>query len=93
MGTIFINWAGKMVQSLFFTILLFFRPFIVGVMGLVGGLCLLGVIFILLFAREQTTALLGLFSFGIIGVGLAFCYDWIIMLMAPDGFTMIMDGD
>ncbi len=91
MGTTIIHMAGSIVRGLFFAILLFFRPFVTGVLSFLGGLCLLGFIGTLILDRSQGTALFGLFSFGITAVGLAFCYNWIVMLLAPAGFTMLLE--
>lgn len=91
MKTKIISIAGKLLRGLLFSILLFFRPFATGLLGLVAGLCMIGFIGTLILDRSQVTALFGMFSFGVAAAGLAFGYNFLIVMLAPSGFTMMME--
>lgn len=86
-----IGMAGKLAQSLMFSVLLFFRPFVTGIFGILGAICMLGFLATLVLDRSQYTVLFGFFSTGVLSVGLAFGYNWLVMLMAPRGFAMMME--
>lgn len=80
-------------RGVVFTILLFLRPLVVGIGSIIGGLCLLGFVGTLLLAADQTTALWAFFTGGLVAVAISFAYSWILMLLAPPGFMMMMPGE
>lgn len=86
-----IKLASGLLRGLVFAILLFLRPFVTGVFGLLGGLCLIGFLATLVLDRTQGTALLGMFTFGLLSALIVFGYNWLLILLAPSGFTMVME--
>ncbi len=79
----------RAVRLVLFSLLVFLRPVVGAVFGLVASLCLIGFCFCLLFARHETTPL---FAFLAGGVGLTLfllLYDDLIAMLAPEGYVVI----
>lgn len=92
MGVTIFNAVCSAIKGLVFTLLLFFRPVVTGLMGLIGGLSLIGFLGILIFARQETTPMFAFLFSGIGAVGIAFGYDLVLMFLAPAGFTLILES-
>lgn len=78
------------LKFILFTALLFVRPVIRVGCGSIAGLSLFCSLFIFTFMRHETTPL---FAFLWIGLGMTailWLYDVLIMLVAPDGFQLII---
>jgi hypothetical protein len=79
------------VRLVLFSLLIFIRPAVGAVFGLFAGLCLIGFLFCLLFARHETTPL---FAFLGVGVGLTlflWLYDDILARLAPENYVVIAE--
>ncbi len=90
MKTIFAT-AFMIMRTLVFALMLFFKPLVNGLIGLIGGLSLIGFCGALLLAREQTTAIFMFLGVGVCAVSFVFCYNWALLLLAPTGTVLIED--
>lgn len=79
----------SIIRMLLFTILIFVRPVFNLVFSLVSGMCLLGFVFCLIFARDQTTPMYAFLGFGIGLTFLLWLYDDLVMRLAPPDYIMI----
>lgn len=84
--------AAHAARAVLFGLMLFLRPLVTGIASLLGGLSLIGFLGTLILARHQTTPLFAFLSVGVFSVAVGFVYNWILMMLAPAGFTMMM-GD
>jgi hypothetical protein len=91
MKTTIIHVAVMMARSLLFTMMLFFRPLVVGATSIVAGLCLIGFVGTFVLVSGHAQPLLAFLSLGVVAVAIGFLYNWILMLLAPAGFTMLLE--
>lgn len=81
----------NLVRFVLFSLLIFIRPIFGLVFGLASGLCLLGFLFCVLFAREQHTPLWAFLGAGIVSTMLLWFYDALLSFLAPDDYVMIAE--
>lgn len=92
MRTTIIEMSAVLARGILFTILLFFRPLVVGGSSVIAGLSLLGFLGTFFLMRSETVPLYGFLTLGMTAVAVAFVYNWILMLLSPPGFVMDIDG-
>lgn len=68
-----------------FSLLVLLRPVVASVLSLVGGACLFGFLFCLLFLRDEPAALWSLLGAGVGAVAVIGAYDGLVSLAAPEG--------
>lgn len=83
--------ALVMGRGLLFALLMLFRPLIYGLSVLVGALSMVAFLILLVFKREETTAIMAFLTTGVVSVIVGFAYNWVLCLLAPPGFTMLPD--
>jgi hypothetical protein len=81
----------RAVRLVLFSMLVFIRPVIGAVFGLLAGLCLIGFVFCLLFARHETTPLFAFLGFGVGLTLLLWIYDDILGRLAPENYVIIAE--
>ena len=80
-----------MMRSLVFALMLFLKPVVNGLIGLIGGLSLIGFCGTLLLAHDQKTPIFMFLGVGVCAVGFVFCYNWVLIILAPAGIILIED--
>lgn len=73
-----------------FAALMFLRPVFIFVFGCMAGMCLLGLVLGLIIARDQHDMLWLFFGVGVASSVLLFCYDALVLLLAPSRFPMLL---
>lgn len=81
----------NLVRFVLFSLLIFVRPIFGAVFGLAAGLCLLGFLFCVFFARDQHTPLWAFLVAGIASTMVLWFYDALLSFLAPDGYVMIAE--
>jgi hypothetical protein len=81
----------NLVRFILFSLLIFIRPVFGAVLGLASGLCLLGFLFCVFFARDQQTPLWAFLGAGIASTMVLWFYDALLSFLAPDGYVMIAE--
>ena len=86
----------KILQAFFnllwfvlFSILIFIRPILGAVFSMASGLCLLGFLFCIVFAREHQTPLWAFLITGIVSTMVLWFYDALLSFLAPEGYIMV----
>ena len=73
-----------------FTVLMFLRPVFGLLFGAISAGCLIGLVIGLIIAREHHEMLWTFFGLGLGSGVLLFCYDALVLMLAPDRFPMLL---
>jgi hypothetical protein len=79
-----------MLRYLVFGVVLFMRPVVGLLFGGALAVCLVGLVLGVLIARDHHQMLWAFFGAGVVSTAILFCYDALVLALAPGRFPLLL---